>query len=420
MSRSEQLHDASMDEILASIRKIITDDGAEAPDADALGHAALDDFREAGAALASPQPSHNYMGDLTRALAAAPAPIAADDDIFDEAGPAPAPGYAKRVSDALAEAIRAPQAAQPSGPVPADTALQDDTDLFEPEGPPLEADAVLDVVAPLEDDTVAEIEEEIVAELDDPISLGPEIELVDEPVAPVEAAVAESAAVEAEAPVQTEVDRPEAVVAAAPPPPPPPPPPVLSALVEEAAASNAGTAAEAVATTATRVLENTTEHTSEAAASVVAQALGEVSPQTRDDTAPSIAEAASATVVDAGLSVAAAVSEVADEAATEATSESLAQSLEAEAAALVEEIAAPSVADAAEVVSASADVPPEMPMPEGAPAAAQSPEPGAPLVPDDMMAAMLKPMLKEWLDANMPRIVAKAMGGKGEGAAPES
>lgn len=420
MSRSEQLHDASMEEILASIRKIITDDEPDQPSEDAFSANAIDEFREASAALARNRPSGGYMHDLTRALAGEAPAVAADDDIFDDSGPEP--------DSVLPESsLEDEPDAAPVSFVPPPS---DDEDLFETEPEP--APVVEATAEPLA--AASEEDEEIIEDLGDPIMLGPEIEFVeDEQDAPVAAApgvsevAAEAAALEPDiaASVVEEPAAPISVAAASEPvietpitaaPPPPPPPPVVSAIVEKAAASVADVATEAVAD----VPEAQTETIAEAAAEVVTETSVLDASPIAEAAAEAIAETAVEAAVGPEIPAIEAVAESAAEAVTEIAMESVAQSLEAKAAALVEEFAAP----VPEVAAAA-----EVPVPEtvdAAPAAESAPEVNQPsqpaagpsLVPDDMMAAMLKPMLKDWLDANMPRIVAKAMGGKDESAAP--
>ncbi len=423
MSRSEQLHDASMDEILASIRKIITDDEPDQPSEDAFSASAIDEFREASAALARNRPSGGYMHDLTRALAGDAPVAAADDDIFDDGRSQPAHSVPERALEDEFDAAPVALAPPPA----------DDEDLFEAEpelAPVLEASAGPPVAANEED-------EEIIEDLSDPIMLGPEIELVEEApeapvaVAPVEPeAATETAALEPDVPASV-AQEPVAPIAeivvsapvievpvAAAPPPPPPPPPVVSAIVEEAAAWVADVATEAVAD----VAEAQTESIAEGAADVVAETpVLDASPIV-EAAAEAIAETAVEAAVEPGIPAVEAMVVPAVEAVTEIAMEPVAQSLEAKAAALVEEIMAsvPEAVVAAEVLAPQTIE--AAPADESAPEVDQPAQPiAAPsLVPDDMMAAMLKPMLKEWLDANMPRIVAKAMGGKDEAASLES
>ncbi len=418
MSRSEQLHDASMDEILASIRKIITDDEPDQPSEDAFSASAIDEFREASAALARNRPSGGYMHDLTRALAGDAPVVAADDDIFDDGRSEPAHSMPEPALEDEFDA--APVALAPPA---------DDEDLFEADpAPVVEASAEPLAAASNED-------EEIIEDLGDPIMLGPEIELVEEvPEAPV--AVAR---VEPEAATQTAAPEPDVpasvaeepvapiaeIVASAPvievpvaAAPPPPPPPVVSAMVEEAAAAVADVANEAVA----EVSEAPTETIAEVEASVIAEAPALDASPIVESAAEAIAETAAIAAVMAEIPSVEAVAAPAIEAVTDTAMEPAAQSLEAKAAALVEEITAP-VPEA--VVAAEVLAPQTIeaaPTFESASHVDQPSQPAAAssLVPDDMMAAMLKPMLKEWLDANMPRIVAKAMGGKDEAATPES
>lgn len=391
MSRSEQSQDSSMDEILASIRKIISDDEPESPDADIL-NAALDGY--SGAAARAPE---SYMGDLTRALASDPAPRPADDDIFDEAPPAP--GYARRMSEALAEAIQAPQMAP--APVFVPEPVDDDADLFEAGTGPAEEPEEAEPIEALEIaiETAREDEEEVVAELDDPISLGPEIELVDEVVEAVDASDLEQAA-----PAETgaapsavaamPVASPAVSKALAPPPPPPPPvsveagpaidelPPVeAAALVEAQAPIDPVPPAEAMAPADLPV--------SKIAIASEPPAVAETM-----DVAPLVSDEVQSV-------------EAAPASLPEITDPTLASTGADEPPAMVETPVEP-------VASAEAS-----PVADPGAPAIKDPPPaaGAPAVSEDVMAQLLKPMLKEWLDANMPRIVAKAMG---EGGKPDA
>jgi cell pole-organizing protein PopZ len=348
MSRSEQLHDPSMEEILAAIRKIITDDGPVSPDADAFASAAIDEFREATAALARGRPG-GYMSDLTRALAGEPPLVSADDDI-------------------LASATAAPT--QPAS----------DDDLFETETVSADAPALV----------LAGEDEEIIEDLGDPIMLGPEIELVEEPEAADSAAQEAHAATEVGSePATDEPPMGEAVEAASL---PPPPPPVVSMPEAEAVPSPAA----------------------EPVAEAAKAAEGDIEPADAAQGAPVVDETAAA---DADLAPIVGADGASEEpeadagAAAEADTAEPAVAAETVEAAIAEDPPAAVADSASDTVEASAGTSAETAADGTTPAS--SPSSGSsPLASEEMMAAMLKPMLKEWLDANMPRLVAKAMGDK--------
>jgi cell pole-organizing protein PopZ len=402
MSRSEQLHDASMEEILAAIRKIITDDGPDAADLDAFSSAAVDDFREASAALARSQPG-GYMNDLARALAGRPPVEPTDDDILDS-------GTAGTSYGASAAAHRDESALAPAASTEAfRPAADEDVDLFEADMPSVDRVVAEPLTAAPGED------EEVIDDLGDPIMLGPEIELVEEtrddtvPVRKDDAAP--NAATEATGEsVSDELSAAAGTIEAMTL--PPPPPPVVSAEVESTET--------ALAALAEAVISEAIE--SEAAAADPA----EVTPDEPSSNSP---DEAAVEEIAAEVEAAIDVSEEPSAAATEdvASAAELGAGPAETASADETEFTADSAADFAFVETApagpdvDAEAPPEPAVEPATDAAAPagSPTSAASLAAsEEMVAAMLKPMLKEWLDANMPRIVAKAMGGKDEDGSP--
>ncbi|MEZ5924548.1 MAG: DUF2497 domain-containing protein [Hyphomicrobiaceae bacterium] len=413
MSRSEQLPDAHMEEILASIRKIISDEEPEAFDS-----GPLEDFAEVSTMLAR-DTGGGYMHDLTRALAGPrPAAGAMDEEILD-AGASNGPVEAEEFEDEPAEMRAAPV------PMADDLPLEDDgDDLFEDEmleAAPPEAAAVAVEPEPLLDS--ANPDDEIVLDLEDPISLGPELELA-EP-AEVEAAGPSTAAAAEEAPT----------IAVA----PPPPAPVIESEVDDAEPHSTSEPVEEAAASIEQPSEPAALET--APVTTAAEPAGATSTETADvalavserpdvvaetmaqEDATDASESETATETGAAPMPESAMSSEAP--VTTDEPEPARNELESDVDASADGVAPVSSAvearsDGQVMGEGHADEPAadfasaEAPVPSAAPALTALP------VGDDLMAAMLKPMLKEWLDANMPRIVAKAMGGKDEPETPAS
>lgn len=396
MSRSEQLHDTSMDEILASIRKIITDDGQEAPDPDAFASAALDDFREVGAVLARGR-SGGYMHDLTQALVGAPLSQNQDDDILDRETPDEA------YTLAASTVVDSPSAPAPQPVAAAGASVQDDDDDLFLSQPVVAAPAPLVVAAPV---TVETDDDDIIEDLGEPIMLGPEVELVEPVEAMNPAAVAVVAVTEPVAGAPSKASAaPAAAIEVAPQvieTAPPPPPPVVGAPVDET-----GAPSEMIA------------ETPEAAEAVAAESAAKVVAEpTLADARPAIEEPPSA------------VQPAAEAAPAEANTPSQAAASEAEpvAAEVTADPEPPVVAETRNAEAATEDIATSEPAVEAAPPSLADAAPTTetapstlqPIASEEVMAAMLKPMLKEWLDTNMPGIVAKAMGGKDDTGTPSA
>lgn len=344
MSRTDHVPETSMEEILASIRRIITEDTTEEP------------RRPAAAAkawmprLAGEDDSDDIANDIARALEMAdqqdePDVSEADDDILELAtAAAAAPTYTPG-TQSLAVAAPAPSAPASPRSLADELAVQlakletDGGDLADPED--LIGAEAATPAAP-DGDLEDLLEEEVIEMLADPL---PDSTPMAEPAPVLPVAVA---------PATTESAKAEAVPAAEP--------------IHEA--SPAPASGPDVALGGAPELA-TVEATEPAVAASPLDGAGTTAPATPSapDPAPEVIADAPTTAIAAPASPVAAI---ATAAAKETASAPALQSAAAEA--------------------------------------------GFPSLPsaliEDTAAELLKPMLREWLDANMPRLIAKAMSGE--------
>jgi cell pole-organizing protein PopZ len=356
MSRTDTTQDSSMEEILASIRRIISEDAAPAP------FIAEPVRKPMPAAAAAPRPMDyaapkpGAMGVVTVREATPPAPVplpmaavpeaSEDDDILDlDASYAAVTRRAPQLE--VAPAAPVPVVAAPADAAPPDELLQPDPEpaldlIAEPA--PAVAEPVAEAAAAMAEAAADPVPTAQVAALD--ISEPLRTEAVPETVS---APVFDSAPAVAMAPAPVESEN------------------VLQAVAPAAELPALDSTPEAVAA-AEPVLANVAEP-------VAVQAPAVEVALVQPEIAPALAEPIAA--------VAVAVAEPVPPPVPVQT--------------IVTE------PPAAVVVAALPIAPPPV-------VAAQA----IPRTMEDMVAEMLRPMLRDWLDSNMPRIIEKAMNKPGE------
>jgi cell pole-organizing protein PopZ len=411
MSSSEQASEPTMDEILASIRKIISDDGPGAEGAPQPEAAAPEPAAPAGDGLAE---------DLANALNDTPAPVEEPDDILD-----------------LTQIVEGhPQAAEPQTEAPQGDALQAVLGDMPEEPAAPEPMPAPEVAQGDQGENVGDVNiEALLAEagVQDTV-----VEAPSEPQAPsgddLSAMIGhldDSAAPEAE----------EASISEA-----------LSAMtpLDDTAAPEAEEASISEALSAMTPLDDTAAPEAEEAS--ISEALSAMTPQADEPVAEAALDAAMAEIampeveaaaaaaapMEAGLNAGELTPEVIEQAAPVAESPELADIpevpdvSEAVAEAPIQEdasfeISEEVMADATQIAEPVSE--PEVPVEAAAalaavieePAAAESPEPAEEQVSkevvevapassegktlEDSVKDLLRPMLREWLDDNMERIV---------------
>jgi uncharacterized protein len=117
---SNPQHEPTMEEILASIRKIISEDapegGAPAVEAEAPPPAAV--APQAPPPPPVPQPVHDDVLELTQEVEAPAPPVPAEDIVFENVAPTPAPEHSDIFSDQTRKAMEDTFNAIPEEPEP--------------------------------------------------------------------------------------------------------------------------------------------------------------------------------------------------------------------------------------------------------------------------------------------------------------
>ena len=382
MSRPAQAPDASMEDILASIRKIITEDAGEARAQAAAKPQPAKPIQLKPAV--SPAPASSFAADFERELSLAATQVVAspEDDIFELADAEPAEARAA-VAKPLLAALKPPLFPKPAAPVAQSSAVKLVAPVAQPKA---ESAEVLQLNGANGNHAVA-----VLGEADDILDGAEDapIELA-EPNPPLAGApVAVGAASDDVAAALDMIDGGPVLDLGAP------------AAIEVAAVPLAAAGA-AVAAAASPVVEFAAEMAPELAVTEFAVpelAVPEFSvPELAVNVAAAAVEAMPAAAAPMALPV-----------------------IVAEEVAPVEAAAADVVAAAAEAaVQPEAETDAAAALPMAVEAVPQAAADDAATMPangagealhtiDDQIAAMMKPMIKDWLDANMPRIMAKAL-----------